>query len=109
MATTTYKPNRAGIRAYLNSPDVYEAVSSVARDVKHTAEALAPVGETGDYKSSFQIDRAEVVIDGTPHATARVVNTSDHAAAVEWGYAGRSGAPGKSAHRTLGRALESAG
>jgi hypothetical protein len=101
-----YRPNRHDVQAFFNSGQLYRAVERVALDGKTYAESIAPVGETEDYKSSFQVNRTEVEVSGKPRAAAKLENTSGHAAPVEWGYKGRAGRPGQSKHRVLGRTLE---
>lgn len=108
----SYDMNRAGVRAYLLSPTVSRVAQDVAKDAKTYAESIAPVGtppddkHPGEYASRFRVFPSSVVVDGEPRVSAKLANTSGHAAAVEWGYSGSSSSPTSSAHRVLGRTLE---
>lgn len=90
-------------------------VEERAQQVKAAAVAIAPVGdpnsgwytggrEPGEYKASFEVS-VGISPRGGPatRAYGRVTNTSDHAAAVEFGY---GPVP---RYRVLGRSLGAAG
>lgn len=103
-----YKPNDAGLRALLLGPEVRSVLRAQATKAMAVAQAdAASFADTGQYAASFQVTDTTTTIRGFPRAAARLENTSDHAAAVEWGYHGRQGSASTSAHRTLGRALDS--
>jgi hypothetical protein len=101
-----------GIAAIAVGPEVAAAVLAVVEKAKAIAEGLSiDFVETGDYIGSFE---ASVEIQELPAAgrspshraaVGLLVNTSDHAVAVEYGFKGRSDAPTRKAHRVLGRTL----
>jgi hypothetical protein len=73
-----------------------------AEEAKAVAEGLAQDFRiTGDYADSFEVIEEPTTVAGETRASAVLKNTSDHAAAVEWGneHAHR-------AHRVLGKALD---
>lgn len=78
--TVTFRPNRAGIAAAGRSETVYRELERRAQRVKAFAEASAPV-DTGEYRRSFHLERARV----RGMAAVTVVNTSPHAAIIEFG------------------------
>lgn len=82
------------------------AVVAVAEKGKAVGEGLAQdFRVTGDYAASFEVTSATVRLDtsaGSHDVAAGVLtNTSDHAAAVEWG-----NEHDHRAHRVLGRILD---
>lgn len=97
----SYTHDYEGLGRLLKSVQMQAMVAARAERVEAAAIVNAPVGETGEYKASFE---SEVGIskNGT-RARAVVRNTSGHALFVEYGN-GTEKAPG---HRTLGRALDS--
>lgn len=109
-----YKPNGDGFkRMAAESPQIKEALRLVAEKAKVYAEGIAThFIVTGDYLASFKVDTEVIAWTGQypgPRQTAVLQNTSGHAAAVEWGYKGRSGDESTSAHRVLGRTLDALG
>ena len=105
MADNAYRPSRAGVAKFLRSPQISAALLAIAENGKTYAESISP-RETGDYASSWKVSRSTFTVKGEPRAAAKLENTSGHAAAVEFGYAGRANRPGQSRHRVLGRTLE---
>lgn len=88
-------------------PEVRAACMAEVAKAKAIAEALAAeFTDTGDYASSFDTEDVTVVgIGREPRGGARLVNSSNHATAVELG-------PYKTTvtgHRVLGRTLEALG
>ena len=60
------------------------------------AFAISPQGPTGSYRDSWKVYPSTAVVKGMRRVCARLINTSPHAALVEWGgkpgggtYAGR--------------------
>lgn len=97
-----YRPNQQGWREIANSPQLHAALLEVAEKAKVYAEGLAEeFRRTGEYAESFHATSETVLWDRGPRAAARLANTSDHAAAVEWGNRGD-----EHPHRTLGRTLD---
>lgn len=112
MDDVSYKPNHSDIARYLNSAEIYKVVRRRAEKGKLFAKSISPVGtppdddHPGQYKASFEVSRTEVVINDTPHATAKLENTAPYAAAVEWGYKGRADKAGRAAHHVLTRTAQ---
>lgn len=107
----TFTPNSAGIQALAVSPEMSAVVGRIAERGKEIAEDLSQdFRRTGEYASSFEtaVEIQRDPVGRHPHerAVGLLRNTSDHAAAVEFGYEGRSGDPGSSAHHVLGRMLD---
>lgn len=108
--------DRQGFAEMAVGPEIAAAVLAEAERARGIAESLsADFVVTGDYIASFQTD-AEVQhlpgdFGGRAHdaVVGVLLNTSDHAVGVEYGYEGRSGAPTKKAHRVLGRTLAALG
>lgn len=107
---SAYRPNSAGFRAIANGPEVRRALAEVAGKGKAFAESVSQeFRDTGEYAQSFAVRETTVEWAGShpgPRAAVELANTAGHAAAVEYGYEGRSGEPSTSAHRVLGRTLE---
>lgn len=103
--TVKYKPNHSDVRKFLNSQQVANPLMAMGQRVASSARSGSPV-ETGEYAASWKVSRSHVTVGGEERVSSKVENTSDHAAAVEWGYGGSKRAEGKSARRVLGRALE---
>lgn len=108
MALTKFTPDNDGFRQIATSPEMRAALKEVAEKAKAIAEGLAQdFRVTGDYADSFEITEDTVRWDGEypgPRAAASLVNTSDHAAAVEWG-----NDHSHKTHRVLGRTLDMLG
>lgn len=102
---TSFKPNWKGFEAMANGPEARAIVKAEAERAKAIAEGLAQDFRiTGDYADSFEVQETTVgPAEGFKHrhAAARLVNTSGHAAAVEWG-----NEHSHKAHRVLGRTLD---
>lgn len=105
-----YRANDAGFRAIAVGPEIRKALAEIAEKGKGFAEAAsADFADSGDYGKSFEVTPVSVIWTGEypgPRAAVQLQNTSDHAAAVEWGRGGRSATPTRTAHRVLGRTLE---
>ena len=98
-----YRHDFAGFGAFLRSAGMQQAMKSVAEEIQAKAIASSPdgptlPGEPGKYRESFEIE-VGLTADGE-RAQATVRNTSDHAAAVEFGTIHQH------AQRILGRAAE---
>lgn len=109
-----YTPDNAGQSEWLRSSAELRAVlqSKVDR-AKGFAETIAPVGDPasdphpGEYRDSFTSGvRVGKVAKGPDRLIGHVTNEAGHAAAVEYGYSGRSGSPGRNAHHVLTRAID---
>jgi hypothetical protein len=110
MVLRNFKPNDAAFKEMAVGPEIRAALKETAEKAKLIAEGLsASFVVTGDYEKSFEITETTLPAFGVDHphpaAAARLTNTSDHAAAVEWGYQGSSHAQSSSAHRVLGKTL----
>lgn len=110
-----FRPSYSGLGALLRGPEMQAEMKRRAYKVAIAAAADAPVGppsdpHRGEYRDSFHVEAGvETDAKGGRRAYGRVSNSSPHAAAVEYGYRGRSKSPtDTSAHHTLGRALDSA-
>lgn len=82
-----FRVNRAGMSRITRTMGG-DACESAAQRGLRWAQAHAPV-ETGEYRRSFEVESAEVTVSGQRRKGARLVNTSDHAWAVEWGTGGK--------------------
>jgi len=95
----TYTHDYDGFGAFLRGPGMQGAMRQVAGQIERRAKALAePHRKTGEYLDSFEIE-VGLTADGE-RAQAVVRNTSDHAAAVEFG------TQHQEAQRILGRAAD---
>lgn len=105
MGLSNYQPNSSGFQQIANSPEMRAALKAVAEKGKSIAQGLAQdFRVTGDYADSFEVRETTIPWDGQypgPRAAAQLVNTSDHAAAVEWG-----NQHAHKAHHVLGRTLD---
>lgn len=109
-----FNPNHAGIAAILNGEGVRRVLRKVCEKGKSFAESIAPVDmakrdDGVHYKDAFEVRDETILWRGEhpgPRAAARLQNTRPYAAAVEYGYRGRSAAESSSAHRVLGRTLD---
>ena len=112
-----FKPSYSGLGEFLRGEELQADMRRRAGWIAAEAEAIAPVGSAaqgdkhpGQYKASFEVSSGvEIDATGHPRAYGRVKNTAPHAAAVEYGRAGRSGREGKAAHHGLGRSIDAAG
>lgn len=84
-----FRPNHSvvdGMGAQMMSGDTADVASWSARQAVMAALTLSPRGESSDpYVAHFNVDATVTTIDGKPRRSSRVVNDSDHAAAVEFG------------------------
>lgn len=62
MADFQYTPSRKGMQAIANSAGVGEAAVRMAKAGKAYAKSIAPVGKTGDYKNSFEVEQVDVQV-----------------------------------------------
>lgn len=106
----------AGMQEWLaTSPELDGVLHRVVEAIKGYAEATAPVGDPasdphpGMYRDSFRTDvHVDRPAKGSDRLMGFVYNDAPHAAAVEYGYKGRSKDPSGSAHHTLTRAIDAA-
>lgn len=111
MADGVYRPNSAGFKALAVSPKVREAVEAEAARGKVIAEGLSQdFRKTGNYADSFEVSNETVELNtkfgSHPVAAGVLTNKAGYAAAVEYGFKGRSAEESSSAHHILGRTLE---
>lgn len=98
MQQPKFRPNYGGIGKMLRSKEMKAAMVVRAEAIKARAESGAP-RRTGNYARSFRILSGQTRGAGDGRrAWAKVVNTSPHATAVEWG------ADRTPRYRPLGRA-----
>lgn len=83
----TYVMDAKATEALLESGQLRPAARQAAERGKAHAESVAPV-ESGEYRDSFTVEDS-TGWDG--RAAVDLVNTSEHAAAVEYGNRGRRG------------------
>lgn len=108
----TFIPDKEGLGAILVGEEISAIVLEIAEKAKGIAEGLsADFAVTGEYESSF-VASAEVTSlpsagSSQAHeaAVGTLTNTSGHAVAVEYGFAGRADNPTRKAHRVFGRTL----
>lgn len=107
----TYKPRRAGFKEIVNGPEIAAALETLVQEAKTIAEGLAQdFRVTGQYADSFETSvQVEPVAKGPARLVGRLTNTAPYAAAVEYGYQGRSEAEGSKAHHVLKRTLDALG
>jgi hypothetical protein len=79
----TYKPDYAGLGKLMNGPEMQAMLRRVAEKGVPFARSISPV-DTGEYEASFTVEtRSHGGIHGD-RAEAKIVNSSPHAARVEW-------------------------
>lgn len=104
--TFHYRSNRKGWDAIALGPEMQKLTSEVAEKAKAHARSIAPESNDGrgvPYKDSFDVEQIVVKEFGRGvRAGARLINTAQHAAAVEWGNKRTKG----QGHRVLGRTLD---
>lgn len=104
MALNNYQPDPKFFKELAVGDEIRSACREIADKAKGIAEALSQDFRiTGDYADSFSVQETTIAWTGTypgPRAAAQLVNTSDHAAAVEWG-----NAHDHKPHHVLGRTL----
>lgn len=82
------KPSQSEWTEMATGHEIRQSVRTVAELGKAYAEARASeFVKTGDYARSFQVVESTNILKH-PRAEARLENTSDHAAAVEWPHPG---------------------
>jgi len=90
--TARYTASYPGLRELMKGPEMQAVVREVAEKGKAFAESIAPVGDprtdphAGEYKASFEVTvtASGGVSPPDARAEAQLVNTSGHAARVEW-------------------------
>ena len=107
---TEFRPNFAGFDALARGPEVRGILEAKAEEAKAVAEGIAETFRSDrnhvHYADSFTVETGTETGGGKTRVYADLRNTAGHAAAVEWGYKGRSADDTSSAHRVLGRALD---
>lgn len=104
-----FTPSHAGLGELLCSPAMQAEMRRRADKIADTARATAPVGpgaELEHYRDSFEVS-AGVREEPSRRAYARVSNSSEHAAAVEYGNY-RTRAKTIDAQHVLGRTIDAA-
>jgi hypothetical protein len=82
------KPTQREWTQLATGSEIRQGVRAVAEIGKTYAEArAAEFIKTGDYARSFQVVESTNILKH-PRAEARLENTSDHAAAIEWPHPG---------------------
>lgn len=102
----TFRPNSDEFERMAVGPEVRAAVTAEAARAGEIARSLADgFRVTGEYADSFHVstETTELRTHAGTHrvAAGKLENTSDHAAAVEWGNSHDS-----KAHHVLSRTLE---
>lgn len=110
-----FKPNDAGFKELANGEEMKAVMLEIAEKGKTIAEGLSADirSDNNDprhehYQDSFYADTTTVEFAGEnpgPRVAGVVGNTRPYAAAVEYGYKGRSADESSDAHRVLGRTL----
>jgi hypothetical protein len=94
-----FQLDRSGIAKIAVGEPLQRATrSAVVQRAMVYAIQISPRGRTLEYVSSWQASDGFTVIAGMRRAACKLVNTSGHAAAVEWGRGGRQ--------RILGQTLD---
>lgn len=102
----SFQPNSAAFFEIVNSEEVKAALHAIAEKGIGYAEAIsAEFTDTGDYIKNFGTEDVKAQVGRTPPRNAvLLVNNSNHAAAVEYGYHGRAKDEDvTSAHNVLSR------
>lgn len=81
--TVSYKADYNGTSGLANSPEMVALMRQVAQKGIPFAQSISPV-RTGEYKESFEVTAAAHGGVKGDRAAAQIVNTSGHAAGVEW-------------------------
>lgn len=103
-----YRPDHRSFQEFMVSEQAYKPVRQVSTDIMKRMIATAPRSGDGrgePYADSFRLEpQAHYPKVGryrAPRAAARIINTADHAPAIEYGYMTRGGT-------ALDRAIDSA-
>ena len=81
-----YAPNlRSWARIARNKTLRASCIAFAEAKARPYAERISPVGQTGVYKKSWKVEPGHTVINGLRRVCARLINTADHSAAVEFG------------------------
>jgi hypothetical protein len=83
MARITYKKSISGLNALMRSAEVRDVLRQAAERGAELAREISPV-HTGEYRDSFTVTTQDVAGVHQDRAGARIVNSSPHAARVEW-------------------------
>ncbi len=87
-----FEMNRRGIARVAVGQDLRDAChSAVVQRAMPYAIQISPRGQTLEYVSSWRAADGYTVIAGMRRAACKLINVSDHAAAVEWGRGGAQG------------------
>lgn len=84
MSSGHFKVNNSGMKQITRTMG-RDATMAAAEKGARWARQNAPV-RTGEYRDSFRVVPAMVKVSGELRQGAKLVNTSDHAWHVEWGY-----------------------
>lgn len=80
-----FKTDREGMADLAVGDDLRDTTKAVVeRRAIPYAISISPVGDTKQYVSSWKSSETHVVIAGLRRVACKLVNISDHAAAVEW-------------------------
>lgn len=102
-----YKPDHRGMGELLRSSRVRGLVELVARDGAEIARNLAPDAPplTEGYVDNFEVHSEIRGVARSRRWVADLVNTSDYAAAVEWGWFAKQGV-GHAGYHVLGQTAD---
>ena len=84
-----YEPDHEGIGALLVSSQMGDVMRAIAQSqalplARSLSPDAAPYGS--GYVDSFKVEVETIMWAGSPRKVANLVNASDYAAAVEWGW-----------------------
>jgi hypothetical protein len=107
---STYDPDHRGIGEMLASVAMQDHMRERAEKIADAARAIAPTGpgaELEHYKDSFEVSSGVLYRFSGKRAFARVTNSSDHAAAIEFSNF-RTRKKTIDAQHVLGRSIDAA-
>lgn len=78
-----YQMDLAGTNELMNAPEMVALLEAAARRGAQYASGISPRDEN-EYAESFRVESSTRSGPKHDRAEARIVNDSDHAAAVEW-------------------------
>lgn len=86
MGHVHYEPNRAGMAALANGPQMSAAMLAIANAAVPYAVSISPRGHTGAYSEAFRVVAVPVKVGraNEMRAGAMIVNVSPYAAGLEW-------------------------